>query len=432
MITYESADLTLGSDFLEDAFGRINLNDLPERAVTNPFRLTGSTPILERLWSCALYDVESNILELRGKPYFCAGGRGKGFNQMVFTRDFAYASLLGVGNYYPDIMRSCMEMSRELRLEMGLLVPEDHDIGWVFADHVEHIDHGEFMRKYGTNPYCRRTDDVVWLWWAEELFKDNFNTLSDWQWIYDTGKRCFDELYTPFFDESDGLYWGQATFIDIGFNGYPPIPGVEYNTVEAYRKSLQIKASSTNALYYHGMMVMSRCAERLGLQAEADAWSLKAKELRQSYRKNFIRPDGSIIYYIHADGMPEPRREALGTALAVLLGLLDNSEGAAAFKDYPEYWWGIPLFTPFYDTEASYHNHSSWPFVNSFYLRAKAQATGCDTLPQELALLVRSCHGDTFHEWIRSHDHKPSGKEAQLWTLGAFLGAAAKTGTVIS
>ena len=429
MITYQSPHLELEADYLQDPLGRIHLNDLPVATARHSARLVESSPILEHLWTCALADAESNLIHRDGKDYFCAGGRGKGWNGIVFTRDLAYASLLGLGKYFPQEMRSSMELTRELRLSLGLKTPQDHDI-IDYPMKVEPISHDAFMDKYGTNPFCRRTDDVLWLWWAEDLFAQHYDHIADWTWVYETGCRCFDELYTHFFDESDGLYWGQASFIDIGINGYPP--DIEYGTIEAYRRSLRIKASSTNALYYQGFTVMARCAQRIGRLAEADMWQSRATTLRKTFRERFIRSDGGVTYFLHEDGRPEPRREALGTALTVSLGLLSEDEAADAFTNYPEEWWGVPLFDPFYDTEATYHNNSAWPFVNAFYLRAKAKATGQDTLPYELALLVRSCRRDTFHEWTHALTREPSGKSAQLWTLAAFLGAAEKMGKVIS
>ena len=173
---------------------------------------------------------------------------------------------------------------------------------------------------------------------------------------------------------------------------------------------------------------MQQTAERLGLSEEAAEWKKRATALRRSFRIRFIRPDGGITYFINKTGFPEQRREILGTAFAVLHGLVEEEEAVEAFKGYPQAWWGVPLFTPFYEDGATYHNNSAWPFANSFFLRAKAYATGIDTLPYELALLVRSCHGDTFHEWTNAFTCKPSGKSAQLWTIGPFLRAAAQTG----
>ena len=174
MLTYDSRKLKLGPDFLEDEYGRIDLNDLPDPQPKHPARLTRSTPILERLWRCALYDAECNILDNNGNPYFCAGGRGKGWNGMIFTRDQAYASILGLADFFPEEMRSCINVTRKVRLELGLLTPKDHTMP-DFDMPVEDITHQEFKAKYGTNPYCRRTDDVVWLWWADDLFKKHYD-----------------------------------------------------------------------------------------------------------------------------------------------------------------------------------------------------------------------------------------------------------------
>lgn len=409
---------SLASQRFCDELGCIELDSIPDRQPQCGWRLEGASPLIERLWRCALFDVESNWLEREEGGFYAAGGRGKGWNGMIFTRDLAYAGILGINRVYPGQMRECLRTTRKVRLDLGLRVDREQRVeGLPFE--VEDISEEAFKAKYGTNPYVRRTDDVLWLWWADDLISRHFDSTEEWQWIYETGARCFRELYDPFHDPKDGLYWGQSSFVDVGDNGYPESFGRGFNSIG---NSLFIKATSTNCLYYKGMQVMAQAARRCGHPVEAGEWRTRAAGLRGAIRSQMLQPDGAVTYFLHRDGHPEPRAHALATAFAVLLNVIDGETAVRACRHFPVAWWGVPLFHPFYPNGECYHNNSSWPFASAFFLRAREKALGEDESMREIALIIRSCRGDTFHELIGAFEKLPRGKPAQMWTAGPFIG----------
>lgn len=422
---YDSPSLKLLDDRFVDELGEIRIEDIPDRHPVCEARLTDPTPLMEKLWRCALFDVEANRCTRSEGRYLAAGGRGKGWNGMVFTRDIGYAGILGLNRIFPRDMRENLETTRRIRLSIGLTVDRDHYLpGLPFRK--EDISGDEFKEKYGTNPYARRTDDVLWLWWADDLFAEHYDTLEDWLWLYETGQRCFAELYDPFFDQDEGLYCGQSSFVDIALNGYPE--SFSRHSLEAKRNCLKIKAGSTNCLYYKGLTVMARAARTLGKDEEAEQWGARAAQLKRAIRTRMLHPDGTFAYFRHADKHLEQRQHCLGTAFAILCGILDDEEAKQAIENYPVTWWGVPLFHPFYPNGECYHNNSAWPFCDAFFLRARQKALGVDETGRQLALLAKSCRGDTFHEWTSALCKSALGKPAQLWTLGSFIGCCVNAG----
>ncbi len=185
-----------------------SLNDLPDPQPKLDVRLKNATPLMERLWRIALSDVESNIVETDDGKYF---GAGKSFGVVVFTRDISYSGVLGLNKLYPEIMKQSLRATRDVRLRLGFTVQKEYvleniDVLW----QPEDISEVGFAQKYHTNSYCRRTDDVVWLWCAYDLFSKT-GTKEDWQWVYKMGNKFFEEFYDPFFDSTDDLFYGQRS-----------------------------------------------------------------------------------------------------------------------------------------------------------------------------------------------------------------------------
>jgi len=184
---YSDGVLVLEPTRIRDALGVIDLTDLPDVQPRHPARATNSTPLIERLWRIALSDVERNIVELPDGAYFDSGAS---FSHIVFTRDIAYSGVLGLNRLFPDIMLLSLRHTRKLRLELGYLLSRGHELQGFGIDYeVEDIPYPEFLKKYGTNCYTRRTDDVVWLWAGEDLLRYS-GTGEQWRWLYEMGKHC--------------------------------------------------------------------------------------------------------------------------------------------------------------------------------------------------------------------------------------------------
>ncbi len=324
-------------------------------------------------------------------------------------------------------MLSSLSLARDIRLKLGWRVPRayhvpDFDVPWI----IEDMNEKEFMAVHGTNNATRRTDNVIWLWAAADLGEVMGNRF-DWAWMYDTGETFFQTFFDPLYDTADGLYHGQACFIDIHAedkrtSGYPQ----DWSTADCVR----IKATSTNALYILGMEGMATAARYLGRADDVETWLRRAEGIRQAMRDNLFQPDGTLAYY--KAGSLSDRREALGAALAVLAGVLEGEAAAQYLRTFDITPLGVPLIQPFYEFANRYHNRAAWPFVDTLFLRALQEATGEDTTPRNAALLARTNYlsRGTFCEVCHVPEGDFRGSIRQLWTAAAFIEVCRRAGLI--
>jgi hypothetical protein len=420
---FSEAPLILNNKSVTDAIGTIELNELPAPHPRCSIQLNDTTPLMKRLWRIALSDIEKNIVETEDGVYF---GAGKAFGATVYTRDISYSGILGLNRLYPDVMLNSIRHSRKVRSELMFRVSAGSSLKGIDAPWIEEPQsEREFLQNWHTNSYTRRTDDVVWLWCTADLLEQN--GLDDqWPWFYDTGKRFFKDFYQPFFDTSDGLYFGQASFVDIHFQnnkttGYPQ----EWDLDDC----VMVKSLSTNCLYVLGLNAMKQAASRLGRHAEALQWHEQNEALKEAIRKELRFADGSFAYFKDRKGLLQARREALGSALAVLSGVVNGRDAKRALDGYPVTDGGVPLFHPFFNDANWYHNNSSWPFVDTFFLKALEMTDGTSRHAQNAALLARTCIGDgTFHEVTDYRTREVKGSGSQLWTAAAFVDTCQRAG----
>ncbi len=421
---YNKPPLVLKSDRMIDVLGETTLADLPDPQPKHPARMKNATPIIERMWRIALRDVESNIVETDQGKYF---GAGAIFGPKVFTRDISFAGVLGVNKLYPDLMRSSLEFTRNLRWDLGFKVIDYHKIDEIDVDwHLTGLGAEKFVNKYHTNCYSRRTDDVIWLWCAGDLIKDSTNK-KDWKWLYDWGTKFFERFYDPFYDETDGLYRGQGCFMDVHSG---PHKTTAYPHSWTTSDCVLVKATSTNCLYVKALQTMSQAAKKLGYKAQADQWSKKADKLKKAMCKELRYPDGTFAYYKDRWGKLAERKEALGTALTVLSEVVTGDDAVKALAGYPVTDVGIPTYDPFFGFERAYHDNTSWPFVVSLFFRALDKADGGDRTAQCLALVGRVCKNDGFREYIDMLDKSAKGSGSQLWCAAAFIDICIRAGLV--
>jgi len=421
---YDGPILKMDDNSVTDCFGTLRLEDLPEPKPDCNVPLDSASPLMQRLWKIALGDVEYNFVETEDGKYL---GAGTVFGVTVFTRDISYSGVLGLNALYPEMMRRSLKLTRKVRQRLGFKVAKHYavreiDVPW----QEEEYDERAYKDKYNTNSYTRRTDDVVWLYAYHDLLERHPAEDDEWQYMYEMGQRFFEKFYEPFFDTADGLFKGQASFIDIAWEngknaGYPQDFTIARNTC--------IKATSTNCLYYRAMRAMKAAAKKLGHDEAAAEWSDRAMRLKTAIQKELRFEDGTLAYYKDVDGKLEPRREALGAALAVLFEVVEGDEARKALKDYPVSDAGVPLMFPFYDDERFYHNNSAWPFVDTFFLWACEKATGEDRTAENAALLARTCAVDgTFHELVNYQAKEISGSGHQLWSAAGFVNLCQRAG----
>jgi hypothetical protein len=431
---YEKPPLILSTDSLIDDLGSYAVGDLPQVIPSSKVELKeNSTPLTRRMWKIALNDVEQNIVTNQYGTYFAAGRR---YTDRVYTRDIAVSGILGLNYIYPGKMKRSLMITREVRSKLGYKVSAPHvvseiDAPWEVISDIEK----DVMAQYRTNSYTRRTDDVVWLWTVDELF--NFKPeIADWKWMYETGKEYFEKFYDPWFDENDGLFRGQPLFQDIGSSAYP-------DSIDMLDGVL-LKGTSTNCLYYRAMLAMANAAEQSATYAdEKDQWLNRAKALKNSIRKELVLPNGTVTYYKDRYGNVLNNQHNLGTAFAILFGILEDEDAEKAISEYPTSDKGIPLIHPFLTSNKGAHNMASWPFCSTFFLWAKEIATGKDFTEYNAALLARSMGTElaknrnknwggfgSFHEKIKLPSGIIDGSGQQLWSSAAYINVCLRANMV--
>ncbi len=450
----------LESDRYSEAGGTIAAGDLPEGSPRIPdgFRLRAPGALTERWIAQALRDVELNIVEGR---YF---GAGKAFGPVVFTRDFSLSGLLALNRLYPELMRSSMHYDREVRFRTHWSVQKQCSvvgkIDWPLVR--TELEKEDFLREYRTSDITRRSDDVVWIWAYHDLLTNSATqptTLDEWRWFYDTALRCFLDYYDVFHDSNDGLYRGQSCIVDVMMCGYQGQHWQEDERDAAHflikhvddqadasrwrpglfpvslRRSLLLKAASTNALYVVAMRCLADAAEHLGLTEEAERWRERGAALRSRMRHVFLEADGCPAYLLWDDGQLDRRRHVLATAFWAMTGVFDRDEARRALASYPTLEWGVPFYEPFFaDNPHLYHNHACWPFADAFFHRAwQLVEPSPENLLRWVCRLGRSCRDARgFREITEAANGRLAGSAHQLWSAAGFLSACLELGWLTS
>ena len=398
-------------------------DEMPNRKI----KYTGSDSLLKKMWNIALCDVEKNYcMNTEYGTVFAAGGYGNHFNWkgLTFNRDTSYSGLLALNALYPKEMLTSVKIIRHYRKVLAFNCTPETEIVGIDGVNVVDVSFDEFKRRFHKGTAINKTDDVVWIWCAYDLLKKN--NLDEYKWLYETAKYDFEHFYNPFFDETDGLYFGQPTFIDVGSNGYPESFGLK--TKEAYNNGIWVKAASTNALYYKAFDVLSKTAEKLGLPEEAREWAKKAENIKRAIRAELRFDDGKICYFKHKNGKLEQRREVLGTAFCVLNDIVEGEDAKKALEDYPVTPFGAPLIYPYFDNDLVLHNNSAWPFADTFLLLAVEKAYGVNLANINLQIMINDSENGHIGEFRNMITNRMSGATAQLWSISGFLNACIRGG----
>ena len=390
-------------------------------------KFTGNDTIAEKMWYIALEDIEKNYcIDTEYGVVFAAGGYNehKNWDGLTFNRDTSYSGLLALNSIYPNEMLTSIKAIRKYREKLKFTCTPDTKLEGIDGVDVLDVDSLEFRKIFHKGTAINKTDDVVWIWCAYDLIKKN--QFDEWEWFYETACDNFKNFYFPFFDKKDGLFFGQPTFIDVGLYGYPEHFG--YNTKEARNNGVWVKATSTNALYYKALSIMSEVAEMLGLNDEAKEWELRAKNLKGAILKHLRFEDGTFAYFKHKDGSLEDRHEALGTAFAVLLDIVEGEDAKHALSGCGFTQYGVPLIYPFYENGNSLHNNATWPFVDTFYLLALEKAYGDSFVAHNLMVMLNASIDGHIYEYRDTNLNHIRGAKAQLWSIAGFINTCIRGG----
>lgn len=430
---YEKKPLILKANSLEDGLGKFVTDDLPNVTPKNTSTLNSdATPIIKKMWNIALHDVELNLIKNDYGTYFAAGRR---YTDRVYVRDISFAGILGLNAIYPQEMMKSLRVTREVVAKMGYKVSTKEVIKEIDAPWEAITDDKlQIMTKFKSNSITRRTDDVVWIWAVDDLFKSH-PEVADWNWFYTNGKSNFDTLYGPWFDKTDGLYKCQPTFQDIQSEAYPQ----GYSQADC----VLLKSTSTNCLYFKAMLSLANAANKCNLPQESKAWNAKAEALKKAILKELRLPDGTFTYFKDRNGKVMPNQHNLGTAFAVLFGIVKGKDAKKAIDNYPSNQYGTPLIYPFLGEGTGDHNAAAWPFCDTFFLQAKEIADGKDYTGYNAALLARTMGTKlsekrdkewggfgSFHEKVSLPSGLILGSGSQLWTSAAYMNVCLRANLV--
>jgi glycogen debranching enzyme len=222
----------------------------------------------------------------------------------------------------------------------------------------------------------------------------------------------FDEhFYRYFFDEADGLYRGQATFIDVAGPCYPGRgPG----------KTVILKALSTNCLYAGCFSILQKVASLAGKSERADAFGQRRDRLAESIRKSF--GVHGYPFYKDEDGNFSDRREILGTAFLAIFDILPRDESASLLASYHEGDYGRPLVWPFYGSKQIYHDNSTWPFADTIFALAEYKVGNrSEVIRATLGKLCRAALSGNFNEVLEYATGKFVGCPGYIWSAASYL-----------
>ena len=179
---YKSTALVLTENTLSDGLGAFKVEDLPiVKPNCNINLKKNATPLTQKMWKIALHDVELNLISNDYGTYFAAGRR---YTDRVYTRDIAFAGILGLNAIYPKEMLNSLQVTRDVVSKMGYKVSREEVIKEIDAPwEIIAEDKKDVMATYKSNSITRRTDDVVWIWAVDDLFKSH-PEVADWKWFY--------------------------------------------------------------------------------------------------------------------------------------------------------------------------------------------------------------------------------------------------------
>ena len=351
----------------------------------------------------------------RGQPLECAPGgcfeTGKKWTY-VWTRDTAYSVDLGLAAVDPVRARNSLDFKLSERRQGGdLQIVQDTGSG-------------------GSYPVS--TDRVVWALGAERLlhFLEGAERDAFAARVLEAARNTIEHDRAIAFDERAGLYRGETSFLDWREQTYAPW------TAEGTVHIGMSQALSTNAGHLRILELAARLAGDGGDQRLARRYGGWAASLREAIARRFAVPGTPLLSSFRPTGLdagPARRFDLLGSALAVLSGVVTDERARALVAAYPHVPAGPPVVWPHEADVPIYHNRAIWPFVTAYWLRAARMVRNDAAVNLGVLSLVRAAarnlsHMENFEfltgqPWV--DDGPRSGpvvnSQRQLWSVAGYL-----------
>lgn len=374
---------------------------------------------LDEAEECSVSQIKDGAFR-RGAPVSCGPDgcfeTGRKWNY-VWTRDTAYAVDLGLA--WTDPLRAKSSLDFKLSARRG----EDDAKSALFI-----------VQDTGTGgSYPVSTDRAVWAIGARRVLA---HLPADARAVF--GERAARGIFETIeqdravaFDEADGLYRGEQSFLDWRAQSYPAwtVPDTVHIGMS--------KALSTNITHLALIETGSELAEERGDAPRAERLRVMAADLRARIRTRFWLPeDKQFATFIATELDPSPTRrfDLLGTSLAVLFDVATPEQARAAIASYPVMPKGPPVMFPEEQGVPIYHNRAIWPFVTAYWVKAAKKAERARAVEHGITSLVRGAALNlsnmenlevvTGRPWVE--DGATSGpvvnSQRQLWSVAGYLG----------
>ena len=370
-------------------------SELPDAPI-----LRSGNDLTDALFAMAIKEVKENSVSVLQdgafqNPRECECFETGELWNWVWTRDIAYATELSLGWLDPQRAKNSLLFKLSAgQTGQALQIVQDTGTG-------------------GSWPIS--TDRVAWVRGAMTVLKHLDD--PEFEQTVITALRNTAEIDKKYvYDQQDGLYFGETSFLDWRAQTYPNWMATDANQI-AMSKSL---STNLNHLYLLRSLE-TLTAEDHGADALADA--IDQHFWMGNHYSSYKSPPLTQIAVNQQD--------LLATALAII----DLGTHPEALEQYPHSTKGAPVIFPQQQRIPIYHNRAIWPFVSSYAILAARKANNGAVFAANLDSIISGAALNLSHmenlEWQTGSnwvsDDQYSGpvvnSRRQLWSVAGFVGA---------
>jgi len=378
--------------------------------------------LFDSLFALAMQDVQEDSVDIiKDGAFFDASCHCFKTGELwdyVWTRDTAYSVDLALGQIEP--LRSVNSLKYKLS---------------TLRNDAQTNDNLEIVQDTGTGgSWPISSDRVTWAIGAWQVLqylsggeRDDFRDT-----MYAAIKNTISRDRIAVYDQRDGLYYGEQSFLDWREQTYA--------TWSANNGTAHIgmsKALSTNVAHYQILNIADKLANEVG---EISNYGNMAQALKTAINDKFWLADAgmySSIINTELDSSALYKFDALGEALAIITGVADISKAQSIMSHYPHTKAGVPVIWPQQPGVDVYHNRGIWPFVSAYVMKAARDANNAavvnhniDSLMRGAGLNLSNMENFEFITQQSSYKDKKHQDESlwpkvnsknQLWSVAAYI-----------
>eukprot|EP00916_Digyalum_oweni_P004432 GHVL01007861.1.p1 GENE.GHVL01007861.1~~GHVL01007861.1.p1 ORF type:complete len:475 (+),score=79.54 GHVL01007861.1:129-1427(+) len=337
----------------------------------------------------------------------------------VWTRDTAYSAHLGM--CVLDPVRVCHSL--EFKLSKG---KEKAISSKAISSEALYI--VQDTGSGGSWPVS--TDRVCWalgametINWLDEPLRSQFKRKA-----YDAMRYTCEQDREIIFDDRDGLYRGEQSFLDWRAQTYPLWVNTNLSPI------CSSKSLSTNACHYYILQSVSKLAIDFEDIQISEIYRLRAERLKIQIMHNFRDTSNERFHSLKMSeecSVKSSQRDLLGESLLILLNICDINVGCKIMASYPHCPLGPSVIWPQLRNRRKYHNYSIWPFVTTYcalsakYIKNEEVFNNCiDSLVR--GGVVNLSNMENYSWWDMDPKQTVINSKRQLWSVAGYIGAVVK------